>query len=57
MKLVQNGTITATSSRRWAFGRWRLMKYAKVNPITAHTSVVETESTTLRASVCRYRST
>ncbi len=53
MKLVQNGTITATSSSRCAFGLWRLMKYAKVNPITAHTSVVETESTTLRASVCR----
>ena len=38
MKLVQNGTITATSSSRWARGGWRLMKYASVNPSTAHAS-------------------
>ena len=39
MKLVQNGTITATSSSRWARGGWRAMKYASEKPSTAQIAV------------------
>ena len=52
MKLVQNGTITATSSSRCARGGWREMKYASEKPSTAQTAVAPSERKTLRSRLC-----
>ena len=53
MKLVQNGTITATSSSRCARGGWREMKYASEKPSTAQAAVAPSERNTLRSRLWR----